>query len=263
MSQIAHQTDFVNVAGKKIQVMRGGSGPTLVYLHSAGGEMDWLPFHNELAKHYSVIAPAHPGFSLSEGLDKIDDMQDLVWHYVDFFQQFDLRGVPVVGFSLGGWLGVELAILRPELVGKLVMVNAAGLHIDGAPMGEIFIDNFEKLRQLVFFDPECPAGKEMKAAMEDEMQLLMYLRAREATARVGWNPYLHNPKLPSHLHRVQAPTLLLWGREDRVIPLAHGEAYAKQIAGAKLEIYDKCGHMLAFEYPERFGRSVVEFVGTA
>ncbi len=104
--------------------MRGGKGPPLVYLHSAGGEMDWTAFHDGLAKNFSVIAPAHPGFSLSEGLDQIDDIHDLAWHYVDFFEQFDLRNVPVVGFSLGGWLAVELAILRPELVGKLVMVES-------------------------------------------------------------------------------------------------------------------------------------------
>ena len=81
-------------------------------------------------RHFSVIAPAHPGFSLSEGLNDIDSIQDYAWHYVDLFQQFDLRDVPVVGFSLGGWLGVELAILRPELISKLIMVDAAGLHVE-------------------------------------------------------------------------------------------------------------------------------------
>ena len=101
---IANQTDFVTVAGKKTQVMRGGEGPPLVYLHSAGGEMDWTAFHDGLAQQFSVIAPAHPGFSLSEGLDKIDDIHDLAWHYVDFFEQFNLKNVPVVGFSLApGW----------------------------------------------------------------------------------------------------------------------------------------------------------------
>lgn len=98
MNPIANQTDFVTIAGKKIQVMRGGKGPPLVYLHSAGGEMDWTAFHNGLAQRFEVIAPAHPGFALSDGLDKIDDMQDLVWHYVDLFEHFDLRNVPVVGF---------------------------------------------------------------------------------------------------------------------------------------------------------------------
>ncbi len=67
----------------------------------------------------------------------------------------------------------------------------------------------------------------------------MFLRAREATARVGWNPYLHNPKLPQHLRRVQCPTLVLWGRDDKLIPLAHGEYYAEHIPGARLEVFDR------------------------
>ncbi len=260
MTQIANQTDFVTVAGKKIQVMRGGKGPPLVYLHSAGGEMDWTAFHNGLAEHFSVIAPAHPGFALSEGLDKIDDMQDLVWHYVDLFEQFDLRHVPVVGFSLGGWIGVELAVLRPELVGKLVMVNAAGLHVPGAPMAELFIDNLDKLRKLLFFDPDSPVAAEAMPLSLDDMRILQFLRAREATARVGWSPYLHNPKLPAHLHRVRCATLLIWGREDKLIPLAHGQHYAKHIAGARLEILDRCGHMLPYEKSEEFVRLATSFL---
>src|SRR5690606_32066708 len=127
-------------------------------------------FHNGLAQHFHVISTAHPGFALSEGLDKIDDMQDLVWHYVDVFEHFDLQNVPVVGFSLGGWLGVDLAILRPELVSKLVMINAAGLHVPGAPMAEIFIDDLIKLRDLLFYDPTIPIAAELMPTSHDDMR---------------------------------------------------------------------------------------------
>jgi pimeloyl-ACP methyl ester carboxylesterase len=259
MTQVPNTTDFITIAGKKTQIMRGGKGPPLVYLHSAGGEMDWLPFHDKLAQRFSLIAPAHPGFSLSEGLDKIDHIHDLAWHYVDFFEQLDLRGIPVVGFSLGAWLAVELAILRPELIGKLIMVNAAGLRLEGAPMAEWFIDDLDKMRRLLFFDPNSQIADEVMTL--DEMHLLMFLRAREATARVGWNPYLHNPKLPDHLRRVQSPTLVIWGRDDKLIPLAHGRYYAEHIPGARLEIVEQCGHMLPFEKCDDFVRLVSEFVG--
>src|SRR5437868_2031399 len=161
MTPIPNSTEFVTVAGKKTQIMRGGKGPPLVYLHSAGGEMDWTKFHDGLAQNFSLIAPAHPGFSLSEGLDQIDTIQDLAWHYVDLFEHFDLRGVPVVGFSLGAWLAVELAILRPELIGKLVMANAAGLRVPGAPIAEWFIDDLMKLRRLLFYDPDGKIAHEI------------------------------------------------------------------------------------------------------
>ena len=259
MTQIANTTDIVTIAGKKTQVMRGGKGPPLVYLHSAGGEMDWTAFHDGLAKTFSLIATAHPGFALSEGLNEIDTIHDYAWHYVDLFQHFDLRGVPVVGFSLGAWLGVELAILRPELVSKLVMVDAAGLHVSGAPMAEWFIDDLIKLRELVFFDPNGKIAHEIMPNQPDEIQLLMFLRAREAAARVGWNPYLHDPKLPSHLRRVQCPTLVIWGREDELIPRAHGRFYAENIPGARLEILNECGHMLPYEKTDDFVRLTTAF----
>ncbi len=259
-TKIANETTFIQVAGKKTQLMRGGNGPPLLYLHSAGGETDWTVFHNLLAQHFTVYAPAHPGFALSEGLDQIDDIGDLVWHYVDLLAKLRLEHVPVVGFSLGAWIGVELAILRPELVSKLVLVAAAGLHVDGAPMGELFIDDFDKMRKLLFFDPESPVVAQAIPTSIDDPRILLWLRAREATARVGWNPYLHNPKLPAHLHRVQCPTLVLWGRQDKLIPLAHGEYYAQHITGAKLHVLESCGHMLPFEQPEQFASATVGFV---
>jgi pimeloyl-ACP methyl ester carboxylesterase len=260
--KVAHQTTFVTVAGKKTQLTTGGSGPPLVYLHSAGGETEWTAFHDLLAANFKVHIPAHPGFALSEGLDQIDTIGDMAWHYVDLFAQLGLTRAPVVGFSLGGWLAVELAILRPQLVGKLVLVNPAGLHVDKAPMAELFIDDLAKLRELLFFDPKSPVVNEVVPTSTDDPRILNFLRAREATARVAWNPYLHNPKLPQHLHRVECPALVLCGRHDKLIPFAHGEEYARLLPKARLQIFEKCGHELPFEHPEEFAAQVIEFVST-
>ncbi len=257
---ITNDTTFLDVAGKKTQLMTGGSGPPLLYLHSAGGETEWTPFHDELGKKFKVYAPAHPGFALSEGLDEIDNIGDLAWHYVDLLAQLKLERVPVVGFSLGAWLATELAILRPKLVSKMVLINAAGLHVDGAPMAEFFIDDLERLKKLLFFDPECPAVSEAMPTSIDDPRILLWLRAREATARVGWNPYLHNPKLHLQLRRVECPTLVLWGRHDKLIPLKHGEAYAAGIAGAKLEVMERAGHMAPWENVEETAKRTLAFL---
>src|SRR5207247_10471354 len=120
--------------------------------------------------------------------------------------------VRVVGFSLGGWTGVELAILRPQLVNKLVMVAAAGVRVPEAPMGELFIDNLDKLRHLLFYDQNDPSIPLAMPTTLDDPRIVQWLRAREPTARVAWNPYLHNPRLPQHRRRGQCPTLPLWGR---------------------------------------------------
>jgi pimeloyl-ACP methyl ester carboxylesterase len=253
-------TSFPVIAGKKVQLTVGGEGPPLLYLHSAGGETDWMPFHAELARHFTVYLPAHPGFADSKGLEQIKDIYDLAWHYVDFLAEQQIGPVPVVGFSLGAWIAAELAILRPQLVQKLVLVDAAGVRVEGAPMGEIFIDDLNKLKHLLFHDPNDPSiPLAMPKSLEDA-RIIQWLKAREATARVAWNPYLHNPRLPAHLRRIACPTLVLWGRHDKLLPLPLGEFYAQHIPGARLEVVENCGHMLPFEKPAEFVEKTVTFL---
>jgi pimeloyl-ACP methyl ester carboxylesterase len=253
-------TTFPSIGGKKTQLTIGGEGPPLLYLHSAGGETEWMPFHEQLARRFTVYLPAHPGFADSKGLEQVRDICDYAWHYVDLIHELKLGPVPVVGFSLGGWTGLELAILRPQLVKKLVIVNSAGVRVPEAPMGEFFIDDLAKLRQLLFFDPNDPSISLAMPQSLDDPRIIHWLRAREATARVAWNPYLHNPRLPQHLNRIECPTLILWGRQDKLLPLGIGEYYAKQIPNARLEIFENCGHMLPFEKAEQFVAKTVEFL---
>jgi pimeloyl-ACP methyl ester carboxylesterase len=255
-------TTFPTIAGKKTQLTIGGSGPPLLYLHSAGGETEWMPFHEELARYYTVYLPAHPGFADSKGLEEVRDIYDYAWHYVDFLEEQKLGPINIVGFSLGGWTGVELAILRPALVKKLVIVNAAGIRVEGAKMGELFIDDLEKLKKLLFFDQNDPSIPLAMPQSLDDPRILQWLRAREATARVAWNPYLHNPRLEKHLRRVECPTLVLWGRHDKLLPLKIGEHYAHNIPQARLEVLENCGHMLPFEKTADFVSRVTEFLGS-
>lgn len=255
-----HQTTFPTIAGKKTQLTVGGSGPPLLYLHSAAGETEWMPFHEQLARHFTVYLPAHPGFADSKGLEQVRDIYDYAWHYVDFLTELKLGPVPIVGFSLGAWTAVELAILRPSLVKKLVLVNAAGIRVPEAPMGELFIDDLGKLRQLLFYDQNDPSIPLAIPQSLDDPRILQWLRAREATARVAWNPYLHNPRLAAHLRRVECPTLLLWGRHDRLLPLQIGEFYTQHIPGARLDVFENCGHMLPFEKTEKFVESTAAFL---
>jgi pimeloyl-ACP methyl ester carboxylesterase len=253
-------TNFPVIADKKTQLTVGGEGPPLLYLHSAGGETEWMPFHEQLARHFTVYLPAHPGFADSKGLEQVRDICDYAWHYVDLIRDLKLGPVPVVGFSLGGWTGLELAILRPQLVKKLVIVNSAGVRVPEAPMGEFFVDDLAKLRQLLFYDQNDPSISLAMPQSLDDPRIIHWLRAREATARVAWNPYLHNPRLPQNLSRIECPTLVLWGRHDKLLPLGIGEYYAKSIPNARLEIVENCGHMLPFEKTEEFVAKTVEFL---
>lgn len=253
-------TNFINVAGKNTQLTVGGDGPPLLYLHSAAGETEWIPMIEQLAKHFTVYLPAHPGFATSAGLEQIRDIHDLAWHYVDLMDQLGLSNVPVVGYSLGGWLGCELAILRPRLIRRMVLIASAGIHVPGAPMAELFIDDLPALRRLLFLDENGPLARSVLPSGIDDPRIVHWLRAREATARVGWSPYLHNPRLAGHLKRIEAPTLVIWGRHDRLIPLAHGEFFAEHIPGSKLIVLEDAAHMVPHEKPEVCAGLAVDFL---
>ena len=258
-----HSTTFLTVAGHKTELLTGGreDAPPLLYLHSAGGETDWTPFHDALARDFRVVAPAHPGFSYSEGLEDVRSAADMAWRVIDAMAELGLSGVPAVGFSLGGWIGAEAAILRPGLFSRLVLVNSAGVRVEGRPMGDLFQDDFATLQSLLFHES---AGDEVvEQAMPLSMQdarILQWLKAREATARVGWNPYLHNPRLPAHLHRIECPTLVVHAREDRLLPIAGGELFAERIPDAELQVVEDAGHMYPWEQPDDFADRVREYV---
>jgi pimeloyl-ACP methyl ester carboxylesterase len=253
------QETALNVHGTRIQLLTGGSGDPLLYLHSAGGEVVWLPFFELLSQHYTVYVPAHPGFSKSEGLEKIDTIEDLVFHYTDLMDQLGLGQPYVAGLSLGGWLAAELATRYANRIRKLALLDAVGLRVPGAPIAEIFAVTPEELRNLVFYDSQADLAKMFIPDVPSPEVLENTLKAREATARVGWNPYLCNLKLRERLYRVTVPTLIIWGDSDRLVPLAHGKAYQEGIAGAKFVSLQKCGHAPPFEKPEETVKLLAEF----
>ena len=256
---MSYQEEQLTVRGTSIQLFSGGSGEPLLYLHSAGGEVSWLPFFEQLARHYRVYVPAHPGFGQSEGLDKIDGMEDLVFHYTDLMDELGLVQPYVVGLSLGAWLAAELAVRYSQRVRKLALVSAVGLRVPGHPIADIFAANPAETRRLLFADPDSSLAKTFIPEDPSPEVLSNVLKARAATARVGWNPYLCNPKLRERLYRVQVPTLIVWGEADRLVPRAHGDAYRDGIAGSQLVSIPDCGHAPPFEKPQETVAALMQF----
>jgi len=254
----------VRVGTKDVRLLVGGDGPPLLYLHSVGADVDWLEAHERLARRFTVHLPAHPGFAESTGVEQVDGIFDVVLHYVDLLAALGLARVPVVGTSFGGWIGAEIAALYPERVERLVLIDAVGLWVDAAPIGELFGSTPPELARLLFHDQDHPLAQMLHAmtSIADVPEDFAYaqLKALEAAAKVGWNPYLHDPKLEGRLGRVTAPTLVLWGREDGLVPLVYGERYRDRIPGARLEVLERCGHLPAIERPAEFADAVLRFL---
>jgi pimeloyl-ACP methyl ester carboxylesterase len=270
--------DTVVVRGRKIRALRGGpvdggGAEPLLYLHGASMENEtWLPFLSAQAEGRQVHAPSHPGFLDSEGIDEIASIDDLVEHYIDYIETMGWTSVAVVGLSFGGWIAAELATRRPELVTSLVLIDSAGMWMKDQPIADIFaldpLAQPARARQLTFAQPESPLalsafpdpGADGKPAAPPDEEILKAMKAMAALAKVGWNPLLHNPALERRLHRIIARTLVIWGAEDRIIPVAYGRRFAELIPGARLELVEAAGHLPPIEQPERFATALNAFL---
>jgi len=262
LARSKQHTSLVEIAGRKTQIMEGGEGEALLYLHSAYGENLWLGFHEALAEKFRVIAPAHPGFAETDGIEDIDTMEDMVFHYLDLLDHLSLTRVNLVGASLGGWIAAELATRYPERIKKLVLGAPAGIWLDDHPMTDMFalMRKPERLRPVLFYDPESTLARIVVPDEPPEEMMVEAYKAAAATARLAWNPPGHNPKLAGRLRRIKSPTLILWGDDDKMIPTAYAEAWAGLITGARTTLIPNCGHLLMFESEKDFVAAIAGFL---
>jgi pimeloyl-ACP methyl ester carboxylesterase len=244
----------VEVRGTKTRILRGGEGTPVLVLHGSGDAGLWLPVYDELARSHDVIRPDHPGFGWSEESKRIDSVHDLAFFYLDLLDELGLDRVSVIGSSLGGWIGADLATIEPARVAHLVLIGAAGLRVEGSGQPDEFALEPAAAVELVYAgaDHRREAVERLTALDDDLPAMERYLRNRITTAHLAWNPYFHDPKLVDRLHRIAAPTLVVWGREDGLVPVAHGHRWTELVAGSRLEIVDDCGHLPQVEQADRF-----------
>ncbi len=227
----------------------------------------------DLAERFEVLAPVFPGFGESEGIDEIDDMDDAVFHLLDLWELFGLERPHVLGCSLGGWMALELAVRYPDRVDRLVLVNPVGLYLADAPIAELFGRSPAELAAMLFVDQNHPIAAAMHAMEEFtgdvgkrveipiELVLPMW-KALGATARLGWDPYLHDPKLRRRLRRITAPTLVVAGAQDGLVPLQHAETLVAEIPDARLVVLEAAAHWLVLERPEELAGLTRDFLST-
>lgn len=247
----------VRLGADTLSLLRGGTGSPVLFLHGAGGAGVWTPFHAKLAATSEVIAPDHPGFGDSGTFSALEDVQDLAFHYADLIAELGLGPVDVVGTSFGGWIAAELAAYRPDVMNRLVLVNPIGLYIDGAPIRDLFaMPPHEKVAALVS-DPSVLAG--MFPSEPDVDTILARARDEATFARFAWKPFCHDPRLPRLLPRITAPTLVVCGDSDALLPSLHSERFAELIPGARLELLEGVGHAPSLECPDRLAAHISGF----
>jgi pimeloyl-ACP methyl ester carboxylesterase len=247
---------MLELRGTRIRVLRGGSGPPLLFLHGASGHVGWLPFLDTLSRRFDVIAPEHPGFGASDDPKWLDRPADLAYFYLDLIEHLNLDRVHLVGTSLGGWISAELAVRNTSRLASLTLVCAVGVTPNGAPMEDMFRMSVEENAGRFYFDPDRVKRRLEGLAKADPRVLV---RNRSTVVRLSY-PGFVNPELGKWLHRIDVPTLLVWGENDGLVPLSFAEAYRAEIRGAKLVMIPKAGHAPFEEQPDAFLAAFDDFL---
>ena len=266
---------LLEVNGRKVWILENGDGAPLLYLHGFGDvhsvKDTWLPFHGRLSERARLIAPAHPGCAQSDENQAIDTIEDVVFHYLEVLDALQLTRFDLVGVCVGGWIAAEIAVRHPEKIGRLVLIGAAGLFVEGAPIGDIFMmaqpergSSYAGLRALLFASADAPRALEFfpdgMGEIEEELRRYQMLRF---ASRVGFKPpYFYNRALRQRLHRIAAPALIITGENDNMVPRVHSETYARLIPGAgAVKVVAGAGHCVHVEEPEATARCVLDFLG--
>jgi pimeloyl-ACP methyl ester carboxylesterase len=236
----------------------GGSGEPLLFLHGAGGPMVGAPFLDELAKQFTVYAPAHPGFGPGEGIEQLDDVIDFALYYHDFLDELRIEKPHVLGHSLGGMLAAEITALAPARVNRLVLVSAAGLWLDAVPIPDFFTLNPKQLLSVALHDAESPLGQMMAKQFEAPENMLEMHRCMASAGKFLWP--IPDKGLKKRIHRIQQPTLIMWGASDKLIPPAYGQAFLAAISGSRLVTLPRSGHIPMLEEQDAFVQVVTNFL---
>src|SRR5580704_17638060 len=248
------------VYGQNIHYFEVGQGPTVILLHGLGGAKEfWLANIGALASKYHVYAIDQIGFGQSDKplLDyRIATFTDFLY---GFMQAEKIAKAAMVGNSFGGWIALDFAVQHPEMVDKLVLVDAAGLPWQG-PLPDLnpsTIAGWRTLIELVFYNKKMESDEGVMQAFTQHMRNYDGYTIQRTVANFA-QPQFEHGKLAS----IHAATLVAWGRQDELIPLASGEKLRDGIAGAKLLVFEHCGHVPQIEKPAEFNQALLEFLGS-
>jgi pimeloyl-ACP methyl ester carboxylesterase len=245
------------------KVLAAGRGAPLVYFHSYYERSGWSPFLDLLARSFSVYAPAHPGVAGSTGIETLDDLLDLTLAYDELFGALGIEQAHLVGHAFGGMAAAEIAAIFPARAKSLTLVSPLGLWRDDAQPADILILPADELASVLWRDPASGVALDWAVGSggnpDDIAAQVESLQRRSSMAKFVWP--IPDKGIQRRLHRVAAPTLLVWGDEDHANPVIYAEQWQRRVKGAALRLLPG-GHMILHEAPEAAARAVVEFAAS-
>jgi len=259
MAGVDWKSSTVEAGGTKLHLKRAGRGRPLLVLHHETGTLDDLPFYDALAATYDVLVPHHPGYSRSERPEWMRSVRDIAVVHRNLLSALKVDKAALVGLGFGGWIAAEMAAMAPADVSRLVLVGAMGIKPPQGDILDLAITGYVDYARAGFHDQK--AFDRVYGAEPSVDQLEMWDICREMSFRIAWKPYMYSQTLPHLLQTMPAPTLVVWGADDKVVPQSAGKRYVEVLPNAKLEVVKSCGHCIDMEQPETLAKLITNFIG--
>jgi len=215
-----------------------------------------------LAQTHTLHIPIHPGFGQLPRVDWVSSVRDLASFYSIVLRDMALGPIDVIGFSLGGWMAAEMAASCAHQFSRMVLVAPTGIRPVNGEIMDLFTVTARTYLDASVHDPESnPEFATLYGGEATPEQFEAWEDARAETSRLAWQPYMHNPSLAPMLKGVSGlPVLLIWGEEDKVVPISAGHIYNRSIAGSELAAFEGCGHRPEIEKTDEFIARVQSFL---
>ncbi len=254
------ETLHVEINGFTTRVWRKGSGRPIGFLAGFGGLPRWVPFLDALATERTVIVPSLPGFPGGDrGHAVLDTQLDWILAVRQTLLAAGLEGADLAGSSVGASLAAEVAAVWPAAVRRLALIAPFGLFDEADPPADPWAQRADAIPALMTADPET--WKALKAPPEGANSIewpIEQTRASEAAARIFWP--LGNTRLEKRLPLITAPTLLLWGEGDRLMPPSYAARFARAIAGpTEIRMIAGAAHLAEHDRPEAVARAILDW----
>ncbi len=245
----------------EVDVWEGGAGPPLLFLHGYERHPGDAAFLGRFAERHRVWAPEQPGYGTSAGSEEIHDLLDLVLFYRALVQDLDAGPVDLVGHSIGGMIAAEIAAIIPDIVRRLVLVDSFGLWLDEEPAMDPFgaRDLALKAKWHDLANRPHPEPSNF-VPVPDDGQAASLFQARNYGAATRFMWPIAERGLRRRLRYLTAPTLVVQGRDDGLLPVSYAEEMVRLIDGAQLVVIDRAGHYPMFEQEDAFIEAVEAFL---
>jgi pimeloyl-ACP methyl ester carboxylesterase len=216
----------------------------------------WSELHNVIAEHARVIAVDLPGYGDSELPEFARSPRDLGILMLRFLETVGLHDVNVLGMGLGGWVAAEMCTMHQASVRSLFLIGAAGIRPKDGFIHDPMSGSWE---DYVRFGLSTAGAFDRLFGDVDADLLRLWDYSRDMTARVTWKPWMWSEQLAPLLNGVATKTVVIWGANDRVIPIECGVQYSERFVNSDFFVIEEAGHLVELERPE----VVAELVSSA